>query len=152
MSEKFLPAFCVPVVREGQEFASGELPLHITLFPPLSAQYTDHIGDTLKEAMNPLQAFDVMVGESAMFGADESIPVKLIESSSRLEEVHGLLVKHVGILLHDPTWRQPYNPHISVHDTATVNTGESIHVGGFAIMAKAADSNWKVVDKVGFKG
>ena len=152
-SEKFLPAFFVPVVKQGEEFAPGELPLHITLFPPLKQQYLEEYSDQLKAAMNPFSAFDVTVEKDDLFGENRDIPVKRIYKSEELERVHGALVYCLGNLSHDSTWRKPYNPHISVETEGQLRDGDTVHVGGFSIVQKASPAGlWKVVDKIGFKG
>lgn len=153
-SEKFLPAFFVPVVEQGEEFALGELPLHITLFPPLGQKYLEEYSDQLKAAMNPFSAFDVTVEKDDLFGENHDIPVKRIYKSEELERVHGALVYCLGNLSHDSTWRRPYNPHISVPEAeCQLQDGDTIYVGGFSIVQKSSPASlWKVVDKIGFKG
>ncbi len=87
-----------------------------------------------------------------MFGPDYDVPVKLLEESLQLHRIHKELVRTVGTLLHDPTFRQPYNPHIAVGSDRTIETGEVIHIGGFSIVEKTISGRWRIVDKIGLKG
>ena len=105
---KFVPAFFVTPVNKGEEFSSGKIPKHITLFPPLHASFTpDEIGQSLKTACNPLQPFSVSVGEDARFGVNNDILVQCIQESEQLQLVHETLVRVIGHLMHDPGFRQP---------------------------------------------
>ncbi len=151
---KFLPAFFVDEVKLNETFLSGTWPLHITLFPPVRAEYTGEYGEQVRRFVNPVEPFDVVVGASAFFGPDEDIYVRKIESSSSLQTVHQGLVKALAYLTHDPTYRLPYNPHITLdkHD-ARIERGDVIWVEGMSIVAQSADSReWRVVDKMRFKG
>ncbi len=101
--------------------------------------------------MNPLRPFCVMVGDDDLFGSCHDIPVKRIVELAKLQEVHKKLVEVCGQLLHDSTYRQPYNPHISYPEQFGIETGQKIYIGGFAVVFCERD-NWRVIDKVGFKG
>lgn len=157
-SAKFFPAFFVEIVNDGDEFASGELPLHMTLFPPIQQEYDPSYAVEMRRVLNPLVPFDVAVGENDRFGKLRLFrprrpdPVKLIEPSERLQKVHNGIVFTLGTLLHDPSYRQPYRPHVSVKNFDQVESGSIIHVGGFSIVEKRIGQSWVVRDKVGFRG
>jgi len=148
---EFIPAFFVDIVQKGETFSHGEWPLHITLFPPLQTSYHGYYGDKLRSVVTALYPFDVTVGEDDLFGPDHDIPVKRIEESPRLRVIHAALVRTIANLMHDPTYRQPYNPHITLQSGATIETGETINIGGFSVVKKAG-SVWTVVDKIGLNG
>ncbi len=150
-SREFIPAFFVDVVEKGETFPRGKWPPHITLFPPLLAPYYNYYGDTMRGVVNTLSPFDVTVGEDDLFGPDHNVPVKRIQESPRLQVVHTALVRTLANLMHDPTYRQPYNPHITAQPGMTLATGDTVHVGGFSVVEKESGV-WTVVDKIGFKG
>ncbi len=150
---KFLPAFFVDIVEVGQTFRSGDLPLHVTLFPPLQARYEKEFGYVMKGVVNPQTPFEVTVGEEDLFGPEYDVPVFHIEESPQLKRIHQSLVHALGVLLHDDTYRQPYNPHITIRPgEQTVHTGDNILIGGFSIVEKNIRGNWEVVDNIGLKG
>jgi hypothetical protein len=153
-SEKFLPAFFVDVVELGQEFKSGELPLHMTYFPPVQAPFDIQTATKLRRLINPLKPFTATVGESDLFGPDRDIHVKLIEHSPQLLAVHRRLVATFQDLPHDPKYLMPYTPHIAmdVHDTR-IKTGDTIEMGGLSIVEKLPYKGvWQVLAKIGLKG
>lgn len=151
---KFLPAFFVDEVTLGETFSAGEWPLHITLFPPVDAPYEQEYGRHIRSFLNPLDPFYAKVGESALFGPNQDVFVRKIEANASLQTVHEGLVRALAYLTHDPTYRQPYNPHITTkeHDPK-VQQGDAIWIEGLSIAAKAPDSTtWQVVDKIRLKG
>lgn len=148
---EFIPAFFVDIVQKGETFPRGEWPLHLTLFPPIQAPYRSYYGDKLRSVVNVLSPFDITVGEDDMFGPDHDVPVKHIEEAPRLQVIHMALVRTLASLMHDPTYRQPYNPHITVQSGAMIETGETIRIGGFSVVEKT-DDKWTVVDKIGLWG
>lgn len=149
---KFLPAFFVNRVEMNSKYEGGKLPLHLTLFPPLHEKYDSDYGHALRSAINPQTPFDVIVGEDDLFGEQGDVRVKRIEKSGRLLAVHESLVKVVATLLHDPTYLQPFNPHITVERGQDIKTGSLVRIGGFAILEKISGQPWEVVDKIGLKG
>jgi hypothetical protein len=149
--QEFAPAFLVDIVEKGETFPLGDWPLHITLFPPLLTPYHDYYGDELRGTVNVMPPFDVTVGEDDWFGPDHDLPVKRIAESPRLRLLHGALVGALANLMHDPTYRRPYNPHISVLPGMTIKTGDTVNIGGFSIVEKTGRL-WTVVDKIGLKG
>lgn len=153
-SGKFLPAFFVDVVELGEEFPSGELPLHMTYFPPVKAPLTRKGIAEARRFINPMEPFSAQVGEDALFGDAHDVPVKLIESTPRLVAVHRKLVDVFGNLSHDPRYRMPYRPHVTVgHDSSSIQTGDSIEIAGLSIVEKDPRTDvWTVMAKIGLKG
>lgn len=151
---KFLPAFFVDVVEKGQQFTAGELPRHITLFPPVQAEYDiAHMGNELKYQFNPEIPFDArVIEEPVLFGLEQNIPVQRVESAD-LQRIHTHLVGVLGNLLHNDMFRKPYNPHITIVDKE-LEGGTVLPVASFSIVERqlGVSSLWTVVDKIGFKG
>lgn len=149
---EFVSAFFVELVNTGDKFQPGELPLHITTFPPILRRYEFEFGKEVRGAVGSMEPFTVTVGESDLFGPDRRTRVKRIEDSNELQHLHDKLVVAVGHLLHDPTYRQPYSPHISVSNYKDIPTGKQIEIAGFSIIGKIDTGLWEVVDKIGLKG
>lgn len=153
--EKFLPAFFVEPVELGQEFPLGELPLHMTYFPPVQAPFRPESANHLRGLINPLPPFVATVGDSAMFGPpDNPVHVKRIIKNDRLMNVHRRLVAALQYLPHSPQYRMPYNPHITIPEgDDRVQTGDQIEIGGFSIVEQNKfRGTWQVMAKIGLKG
>lgn len=149
---KFLPAFFVDVIDKHKEYPAETLPHRITLFPPLEQPYDLAYGDELRKLVNPLAPFEVKVAGDDMFGDERDVPVKRIEDSEQLQYLHTQLVRVLGNLIHDKTYRQPYAPHISVKRHEDIPTGQSIHIEGFSIVEKVKGQAWTVRDQMRLKG
>lgn len=149
---KFLPAFFLDMIPKGYEFQSGKWPHHVTLFPPLEEPYDPTFGEQLRGELNHHYPFIVRTAHEAFFGPDRTTKVRLLEPSLSLQEVHYLIEKAIGDIDHDDTYREPYNPHITVEQFDDVPKGRSIFIAGLSIVEKRLGGTWKVVDKIGLKG
>lgn len=149
---RFIPAFFVDIIEKGALFEKDEWPPHITMFPPIEEPFQPEFIKEMRARLNPIRPFVVTLGRNALFGANNDIPVIRIANSPELQLVHARLTKTIGNLLHDPTYRQPYNPHITHIPDREFNEGDEIEIAGFSIASKPAGEEWTVVDKVGFKG
>jgi hypothetical protein len=151
---KFLPAFFVEPVALGDEFEAGELPLHMTYFPPVNTRLERQYVQRLKMYINPMEPFMATVGEGRNFGPNEDIHVRTMVHSERLLAVHRKILSVLQYLPHSSTYRTPYNPHITIDETDTrVETGDSIEIGGFSIVEKdLRRGTWQVMAKIGLRG
>ena len=156
--DKFLPAFFVDEIDRRRSFASGELPLRITLLAPLIARYSwAQYGRELREVCNPITPFTVKVGRSDVFEyGGEAVDVKhVVDNEKSLIVVRKAIVSVLGNLEHDTTFDDKFTPHISVPsetDKILAYKDRHIRVEGFSIVEKASSDLWRVVDKIGFKG
>lgn len=151
---KFIPAFFLPVVDRGQQFAPGHWPHHITLFPPLEGEYDPEFGEQMRAELNQHYPFIVRTAGEELFGPehDRTTKVRLLEPSLSLQGVHYLIEKAIGDIQHDKTFRSPYNPHVTVENYDDVRRGETILISGLSIVEKRLGGAWRVVDKVGLRG
>ncbi len=151
---KILPAFFVDPIDLGATFPSGEWPLHMTYFPPIAARFTPGHAIDLRRRVNPMKPFLATAGEAAVFGPNHDIPVRRIRKTKELMVVHRALVATFGGLPHNPQYRMPYEPHVSIAaDDTRLERHDSIEVGGFSIVEKSAiTETWKVIAKIGLKG
>lgn len=149
---KFIPAFFLPVVEDGQEFEPGQWPQHVTLFPPMEQAYDPEFGSRLRAQLNQHHPFIVRTAGEELFGPEKNIPVRLLEPSLSLQGVHYLIERAIGEIMHDKTYRSPYNPHVTVEKFDDLPRGVSIFIAGLSIVEKRQGGVWKVVDKVGLRG
>jgi len=70
--------------------SSKHTPQHVTLFPPFVAYQSDAI-EIAKETASEFDPIDVELGEQAMFGPENDIPVVLIKPNKSLNLVHTAL-------------------------------------------------------------
>lgn len=151
---KFLPAFFVDVVELGEEFPSGELPLHMTYFPPVQTTFDPELAPVLRRLINPMPPFLARVGKDDKFGENFDIPVKRVEHSPRIMAVHRALVATLQCLPHSAQYRTPYRPHITVDlKSDRIKTGDVLEMGGLSIVEKNSyRGTWQVLAKIGLKG
>ena len=151
-STKFVPAFFLDVVNIDQEFQSGELPLHITTFPPVEVPYNRSFTDGMRDFLNGCRPFTVTVEGNDKFGPEEDVLVKKIKNSLELFGLHTIQAYALGELLHDDTYIRPYDPHITVKDYNQLEDGTELEIGGFSVIEKTQSGLYKVIDKIGFWG
>lgn len=157
--EKLLPVFFVDEVKIGETFNKHGWPLHITLFPPVEAQYSMDLGVRMREYINPLEPFMVRVNGEAVYGPQEAIdagkgtPVYTVERTRQLAAVHKGFTNALSHLPHDRRFIQEYKPHVSKqHARRTLEIDEKLYVEGLSVVTREANSaQWTVVDKMRFK-
>lgn len=157
--EKLLPVFFVDEVKIGETFDKHDWPLHITLFPPVEAEYSMELGIRMREYINPLEPFTVRVNGEAVYGPQEAIdagngtPVYTVEKKRQLVAVHKGFIHALSHLPYDRRFMKKYKPHVSKqHARRALKIGEQLHVEGLSVVTREADSSqWTVVDKMRFK-
>ena len=151
---KFLPAFFVEPIALGETFHKADWPLHMTYFPPVSAQFKPEYAEKMRQYINPMEPFMATVGETDYFGENRDIPVKRLVHNERLLAVHRKLVAVLHHLPHSKTFRTPYNPHFSIKEgDSRLETGDSIEIGGFSVAEKFGQTDtWRIIAKIGLKG
>lgn len=154
MTTKFLPGFFVDVVEMHAIYEGGELPLHISLFPPIKDRYTVELAKSLRTLINPMDPFEVTLGQFDTFDdEEEKVGVRRIEESGRLHTLHRAFVKALAHLEHDAQYLRPYNPHISLRAGQELEVVSTVHIGGFSVLQKPSkEEPWIVIDKIGLKG
>lgn len=150
---KFLPAFFVEPVAVGEEI-EGKLPLHMTYFPPVSAEFKPEYADMLRHYCRPIPPFMATVGEPNIFGEKKDVPVREMVHNSQILLVHRGILAALHHLPHPTQYRTPYKPHVSIaHDDTRVETGDQIEIGGFSVVEKKGSGQpWRVMAKIGLKG
>lgn len=151
---KFLPAFFVEPVALGETFERGQWPLHMSYFPPIETAFKLYLANRMREYINPMEPFMVEVGDDALFGPNNDLPVKRMVETKELIAVHRALVAILQYLPHSAEFRTPLRPHVtSKPNGLQLNTGDTIEVGGFSIVETSQFSpNWQVIGKIGLKG
>lgn len=151
---KILPAFFVEPVQLGEEFPSGEWPLHMTYFPPVEMTLRPVHAEQLRRYVNPMEPFMATIGEDDKFGPKRDIPVRHLEHTPQLMAVHRKILAVFQSLPYNAQYRMPYNPHISIDkDDHRAQKGDTIEIGGFSIAEKReGHATWQIVAKIGLKG
>jgi hypothetical protein len=158
--QKLVPVFFVDEVKIGESFDKQDWPLHITLFPPVEAQYTELLGKAMRFFINPIEPFTAKIDGEALFGTDEEkalnkgVPVYTVERSTQLVIAHKGFIRALSHLPHNDTFRREYNPHVSKkHNTRSLSLGDELLVGGISVAtSELGTSTWTVADKMRFKG
>ena len=144
---KFLPFFSLNHIRVGQTYASGQLPLHVTVFPPIQESYDREYGDNLRDFLSGCEPFDAVAEGEDWFGPENDIKVKRIKDSLAIIGLHAAHVKHLGELKHDPTYTLPYRPHVTVREFSQIPDGSRIRVDSISIASKRKSGLWTIVDE-----
>ena len=98
-------------------YQSIHTPQHITLIPPFIAGRSEAL-QTAGHVAEKLKPFYINLGEMALFGPQNDIPVIIVEPCESIQELHGSLLgalaeRHIEI--NGPEFiGQNYIPHISV--------------------------------------
>lgn len=151
---KFLPAFFVEPVELGQEI-EGELPLHMTYFPPVKTAFRPQHADMMRQYVNAMPPFIATVGENNWFGDKRNVPVREMVHTGPLLAVHRGILAALQHLPHPTEYSgASYRPHISIdHADTRVETGDAIEIGGFSIVEKyRSGAPWRVMAKIGLRG
>ncbi|MFZ1250349.1 MAG: 2'-5' RNA ligase family protein [Candidatus Microsaccharimonas sp.] len=152
---KFLPAFFLEEVKLGDELDRGQLPLRMTLFPPVKAEFKQEYAQLLRKYIKPMDPFMATVGKPNTFGSSEK-PVRVleIEYNQRLIALQRKIVSVLQYLPHNTQFRAKFNAHVSIEkDDSRLETGDQIEIAGFSLVEMAPSTDhWKVIGKIGLKG
>jgi|SRR5690554_165788 len=129
-------------LREGDQFAVHEWPLHVTVLPPFK---TDATGTEIAEAirsiasgLNPLRA--VGAGDE-LFGRRHDIPVTLLVENERLTTLHHAVraaVRPFAAEPDEPAFTGPgFRPHVTVKSHGRVHEGDRFTLSQIAVVDMA---------------
>jgi len=89
----------------------------MTLVPPFEAKYSDIAVRAIEEVAITARQFPMRVGQAALFGVNEDIPVHLIQGGGILRMIHNQLfevIEEKGVTIPDQRFRgDSYVPHIT---------------------------------------
>jgi len=104
-------------------------PAHVTVASNFrTAAAPDQITDAVTEAAPSAEPLSVRIGEHAMFGPNQDVPVRLVDSEQAVG-VHRRLADQLeslpGFVAEEPAyWRDGYRPHLTLGPSVTALDGE----------------------------
>jgi 2'-5' RNA ligase len=121
---------------------SNHTPQHLTLSPPTPANEADVL-QAASETAKRFDPFEIALGEHAMFGPNEDIPVMVIEPNFILQALHKILISKLeekGILFKDNRYiGDRYAPHIALKRYHPNISGDRLLIDHIAVMRKDDD-------------
>lgn len=112
----------------------NDWPLHITLASWFTAGSIEALAETLDQQASRFEPFKARVGQLAMFGPRQNVPVNIIVNPQPVRELRDALVTSVhetGGSFDSSRWFDSYRPHITQHDGMASNEGDLIVVDDF---------------------
>lgn len=114
-------------------------PLHITLLNWFTTQDEPSTLDALAHSASLVEPFVVLVGDDAMFGSENDVPVSLLENDAELKALHKNVLKTVldtgGELSQETVWiGDDYTPHATHHGSKRAKPGENVTVSRICIV------------------
>lgn len=131
-------AFGIPAFEQGQEFEP--LPMHLTLVPWFEGARYHKLTQGLEKLAKRTRPIHVVVGESAMFGAQRDVPVRRMEENEALQNLHSnamLVISYangdLGDVIGEIGYR--YEPHIA--NRGDVALADSYDLSSLALISDA---------------
>lgn len=115
-----------------------KLPLHCTLIPWFDTEMPPgELLGRLAKVFRNTPSFELISGESVLFGKDSNIPVHVLQKNPNLSTLHETLVRELislGIQI-DSTWTGPsYQPHVTSLGGKSFPTGSKKCVAQVSVM------------------
>ncbi|QAY60338.1 GNAT family N-acetyltransferase [Microbacterium protaetiae] len=113
----------------GTEFDRTQWPAHVTLVSNFTTEAsTAKLAAKMRRALAPERPLQLEFGDTAMFGRDRDIPVRLVRSESAIglhEELIAELSVDAHIVADEPAyWHAGYRPHVTL--TPALGAGEAL--------------------------
>ncbi|HSX34883.1 MAG TPA: 2'-5' RNA ligase family protein [Candidatus Saccharimonadales bacterium] len=142
----------------GSYFSRERWPLHITLMPwfgaPATLRSQLHVG--LNQVAQSQPAEQVVIGDQALFGPNQDVPVELLTEPGALQPLHEALLSLVQLLqlpLVNPQWTgENYRPHIARYNGQHVDAGDAFTVADMYLVELQRDSSCQILTRLELKG
>lgn len=155
-THKYIVVFMLDKPVTGERFTKW--PLHITLKPWFQcADSTEKVINQLGELAKNTKSFKVRTGERAMYGPEFDVPVRLVEKTSELAELHAricyLLTKNKCHSENEEYSRENYSPHITVRGDRNIEEAVDVTMDSFDIVENLDDGHMgrRVVKRFNFR-
>lgn len=140
-------------LRVGDGFSLSAWPLHVTVAQNFAtALDAEAIGRLLADALGDTPVIDITIGDEALFGRLENVPVALVEPSPRLRTLHddlrSALDERGAVLFENPEFGgDGYRPHVTATKREHARSGERFALSTIALvdMAPAGDERHRRV-------
>lgn len=158
-TQKYVIAQFITPVSIGDEFASSQWPLHVTIAGVFMIDWDQNtVRVELRELLNSQNKFSVTVGENALFGTNEDIRVKLLKENDQLKQLHLYVVKFLndhGAIFNNPEYQNDgFRPHITLQNDAQLHGVDRVLFNELAIVDMFPGQNpyqRKILQKLQFQ-
>jgi len=154
---RYAAAYMLDKPKLGEVFTKW--PLHITVLPWFECQDIAIYVGMLEKTARKIRPFYVTVGREADFGPDGGVPVKLVNKTYPLTELHATVCRllmygkgHAGS--REERITRPWRPHITVRGDRHISTGTKVLVDSLDIVEDIKDGRMgrKSVARIKFLG
>lgn len=130
MSAEYLLTSSIDPIRKGERFVDEPLPRHVTIQQWFMLEHVPAFKNALQNFATTLAPIEIKAGETAEYGPNNDVPVRLVRSIGRLASLHtktGELVERFGGTLKNPEWAgDGYSPHVTYVDGIALEEDEAI--------------------------
>ncbi len=134
MSVRYTVNCAVEALVEGDAFARSEWPLHVTVVGTFDWDETQALLiERVGAGIVGHAAFELVVGEEAMFGADHSVRVNLTVPSPRLDALHRSLLDDRMRFLEPQFLREGFAGHITHFPAGHPTPGDRVLIDQVAV-------------------
>ncbi|HSX28540.1 MAG TPA: 2'-5' RNA ligase family protein [Candidatus Saccharimonadales bacterium] len=119
-----------------QPLAPGEAfrhwPLHVTVFPWFRTDLTTHdLQQLLADTLQGIEPFTATMGETAHFGYQSEVPVRVVLAPNQFEEIHQRVLRafdaHPDIKIIAPEHIGPnFRAHVTLHGYEPLREGDIV--------------------------
>jgi 2'-5' RNA ligase len=129
--QKYVLVKLLEQLEPGAEFAAKDWPLHITLVSNFAVdRLTTRLDQRLENLMNTHNPIPATAGGEALFGADETVRVTVLEENASLSALHKAtvdLLRNLGAQFDEPRYLEAgYRAHATVRPQARLNQADTI--------------------------
>lgn len=134
-------------LRTGDSFAVHDWPLHITVVPPFTTDFTSaDVAAAITSAASSVSALTAVAGVDEMFGRREDVPVTVVTANEDLSGLHRMLVDALRPLAARP--EEPaftgrgFRAHVTMKQNRRIHEGDTLLLRQIALvdMAPRSDS------------
>jgi hypothetical protein len=125
--------------QEGDEYASNNWPLHITIADTFAVEWKEQDLDTkLSELLLKKRPVTSVVDRDEFFGSEKEVQVSLLDMSKELVELHYdvvRLLKVCGAIFNDPQYiEEGFRAHANVQSHARLKIGDTVTLTRLAVI------------------
>lgn len=129
----------------GDEFSSGDWPLHTTIADTFTVDWTDELWRDITAYVAGIQPFDVSAGDDAYFGAHGETTVTLLHPTPEIQHLHDSVVDVLSAadaIFNNPEYtHQGFKPHATVQRHARLVYNDVVKFTSLYVIDMFPDSN-----------
>jgi 2'-5' RNA ligase len=137
----FVIVYLVDLRDPGYQFERAEWPFHMTIAPPFYYLGTPR---SLVEAVTAMtrnyQPFIITIGNKSSLGRNHALPVRLVQSSDYLLQLHGALrTMLVSQSVHYKGIKYPFVPHMTIRGIDKLKIDQVLPVNTLTLVELAPE-------------